>query len=60
MGNETRTHPETGETLRRDVRPMTVAYAIYSKVLNVPGWYPDEDNRAAKGPRMVDLGQFGS
>ena len=34
-------HPETGETLRRSVRPMTVSFAIYSKTIDVLGWYPD-------------------
>lgn len=46
MVKETRIHPETGETLRRDVRPMTVTYAIYSKVISVPGWYPEGDGDA--------------
>ena len=46
MGNETRVHPETGETLRRGIRPMTAAYAVYSKVIDVPGWYPDGNGDA--------------
>lgn len=46
MDNETRIHPETGETLRRGIRPMTVAYAIYSRVIDVPGWYPDGNGDA--------------
>lgn len=46
MANEIRVHPETGETLRRNVRPMTVSYAIYSKVIDVPGWYPESDGDA--------------
>ena len=46
MAKETRIHPETGETLRRDVRPMTVSYAIYSKTVDVPGWYPEGDGDA--------------
>lgn len=46
MTEKTRIHPETGETLRRGVRPMTVAYAAYSKVIDVPGWYPDGDGDA--------------
>lgn len=28
------------------VRPMTVSYAIYSKVIDVPGWYPKGDGDA--------------
>ena len=46
MADETRIHPETGETLRRDVRPRTVTYAIYSKTINVPGWYPEGEGDA--------------
>lgn len=43
---DTRLHPETGDTLRRDVRPMTVAYASHSRTIMVPGWYPDGDGDA--------------
>jgi HTH-type transcriptional regulator/antitoxin MqsA len=46
MAKKTRIHPETGEALRRGVRPMTVSYAIYSKVIDVPGWYPEGDGDA--------------
>lgn len=46
MAKETRIHPETGGTLRRGVRMMTVRYAIYSKDVEVPGWYPDGDGDA--------------
>lgn len=46
MAEKTRIHPETGETLRRGVRPMMVSYAIYSKVIDVPGWYPEGDGDA--------------
>lgn len=46
MAKETRIHPETGETLRRDVRSMTVSYAIYSRTIEVPGWYPEGDGDA--------------
>lgn len=40
---EERIHPETGERLRRETRPLTVSYAAYSRTLMVPGWYPDGD-----------------
>lgn len=46
MAEKTRIHPETGETLRRGVQPMTVSYAIYSRVIDVPGWYPEGDGDA--------------
>lgn len=41
---ETRVHPETGKTLRREVRPQTVAYGSMSRTVNMPGWYPDDDS----------------
>lgn len=40
---ETRIHPETGNTLRRDVRPQVVAFGSMSRAVDVPGWYPDDD-----------------
>lgn len=43
---ETRIHPETGETLRRGVRPQTVRYGSLSRELEVPGWYPKGDGDA--------------
>ena len=46
MAENTRIHPETGETLRRGVQPMTVSYANYSKVVDVPGGYPEGDGDA--------------
>ncbi|MEO7241220.1 MAG: type II TA system antitoxin MqsA family protein [Sphingomicrobium sp.] len=46
MADETRIHPETGDTLRRGVRTMTIAYAIYTREIVVPGWYPDGDGDA--------------
>ena len=42
--SNTRIHPETGKTLRRDVRPQTVAFASMSCVVDVPGWYPHDDS----------------
>ena len=41
MTEEARIHPETGERLHRDVRPVTIAFGTYSRTLSVPGWYPD-------------------
>jgi HTH-type transcriptional regulator / antitoxin MqsA len=37
-----RVHPETGKTLRRGVRPQTVKFGSMTKVVSVPGWYPDD------------------
>lgn len=40
---KTRIHPETGEVLRRGVRAETVRYASLSRIVDVPGWYPEGD-----------------
>ncbi len=40
---ETRIHPETGRTLRRDVRTQIVAFGSMRRTVDVPGWYPDDD-----------------
>lgn len=40
---QTRTHPETGQILRRAVRPQTVSAGSLSRTVEVPGWYPDDD-----------------
>jgi HTH-type transcriptional regulator/antitoxin MqsA len=39
-----RIHPETGKSLRRDVRPQTVKFGSLARVVEVPGWYPDDDS----------------
>lgn len=33
--------PRTGFPMRRDVRPMTIAYKGVSKTFDMPGWYCD-------------------
>ena len=40
---ETRIHPETGQVLRRDVRPQVVAFGSMRRAVEVPGWYPEDD-----------------
>jgi HTH-type transcriptional regulator / antitoxin MqsA len=40
----TRVHPETGKTLRRGTRPRTVVFGSLSRVVEVPGWYPEDDS----------------
>lgn len=40
---DTRIHPETGRTLRRDVRPQVVTFGSMRRTVDVPGWYPDDD-----------------
>jgi len=37
---ETTISPETGETLRRDVRPFVVSYKGKSATVELPGYYP--------------------
>lgn len=39
---ETRIHPETGEVLRRDVRPIEFSYKGERIFVDMPGWYPVE------------------
>jgi HTH-type transcriptional regulator/antitoxin MqsA len=41
---KTRIHPETGKILRRDTRPQTVKFGSMTRVVDVPGWYPDDDS----------------
>ena len=35
-------HPETGEILHRDIRPVEYTYKGEKITVNQPGWYPDE------------------
>lgn len=42
--SETRIHPETGKTLRRGVRAQAVRFGSMTRVVEVPGWYPDDDS----------------
>ena len=44
--SEKRVHPETGQVLRRDVRPQTVYVGSLSREIDVPGWYPEDDGDA--------------
>jgi HTH-type transcriptional regulator/antitoxin MqsA len=45
MIDDTRIHPETGKTLRRGVRPVTVEYDGDAVIVEQPGWWPvDEDD----------------
>jgi HTH-type transcriptional regulator/antitoxin MqsA len=38
--------PETGEVLRRDVRPFIVTYKGKSKTVDLPGYYPETGDEA--------------
>ena len=37
-------HPETGEILYRDVRPIEYTYKGESIIVDQPGWYPKDGN----------------
>ena len=41
---ETRIHPVTSKILRRDIRPQMVSFGSMTRVVDVPGWYPDDDS----------------
>jgi HTH-type transcriptional regulator / antitoxin MqsA len=41
---ETMTSPETGETLRRTVRPFIVSYKGETAVVDLPGYYPEHSD----------------
>lgn len=40
----TRFHPETGQVLIRSVREQTVSVGSLSRMIEVPGWYPEGDS----------------
>jgi HTH-type transcriptional regulator/antitoxin MqsA len=42
--------PETGATLRRDVRPLTLTYKGESITFDMPGWYGDQPDEGVFGP----------
>lgn len=46
---ETREHPETGATLVRGVRRVTLTFRNQSETIELPGWYPSEDPTADQG-----------
>ncbi|HVZ06699.1 type II toxin-antitoxin system MqsA family antitoxin [Rhodopila sp.] len=49
--------PETGAPLRRDVRPLTLAYKGQSITVDMPGWYgdkPDEGIFEAEDMKVSD------
>ena len=37
---ETLIHPETGEILYRDIRPIELRYKEQKIIVDQPGWYP--------------------
>ena len=52
---ETKIHPDSGETLTRQVRRQTIRYGSYVTDVEQPGWYPEGDGDALFD--MQDLGQ---
>ena len=49
MIEETMIHPETGEILYRDVRPIEYTYKGESIIVDQPGWYPAVEGRDDDG-----------
>lgn len=49
IGEETRVHPETGATLVRGVRPVTLTFRSQKETIDLPGWYPADDPTADQG-----------
>lgn len=43
---KTRIHPETGEILRRDIRPFEFTFKGEKITVDMPGWYPEGDGDA--------------
>ena len=41
---QTRVHPETGKILRRDARAHSVRFGAIERVVQAPGWYPEDDS----------------
>ena len=37
-------HPETGEILRRDIRSIEFSYKGEKIIVDMPGWYPDDND----------------
>ena len=37
-------HPETGEILRRDIRPIEFSYKGEKITVEMPGWYPADND----------------
>lgn len=45
----TRVHPETGATLVRGVRSVTLRFRSQVETIDLPGWYPADDPTADQG-----------
>ena len=39
-------HPETGKILHRDIRPFEFKFRGETIIIDMPGWYPDDDSDA--------------
>lgn len=49
VAEETRIDPETGAVLVRGVRTVTLTYKSQSETIELPGWYPEDDQTADQG-----------
>jgi hypothetical protein len=54
-------HPETGEKLARGVRETTIRYGGVSRVVDLPGWYPvqQDGDGVLEGADMTRLNEAG-
>src|SRR6056297_2536484 len=49
IGQKTKLHPETGATLLRGVRTVTLTFRSQKETIELPGWYPADDPTADQG-----------
>ncbi len=49
QGDRTKQHPETGATLVRGVRRVTLSFRSQRETIDLPGWYPADDPTAENG-----------
>ena len=48
-------HPETGEILHRDIRPVEYTYKGEKITVNQPGWYPAEGDNGILEPEDWEI-----
>ena len=57
MSKDTLIHPETGETLHRDVRLKEFSYKGEKFVVDMPGWYPEGDGEAIFSQKDLEVSE---
>lgn len=48
-------HPETGEILRRDIRPIEFSYKGEKIIVEMPGWYPADNDEGIFTPEDMKI-----